>query len=183
MTDRSLILIVTSDNDSLSMLSELFSGAGFATAEVGEGQQGLNYVRHARPALVLLDLKLADMSGYEVCYQLRQRYGEEISIILMSGERTEPEDRVAGLLIGADDYITKPSTRTSFLRGCDDTSPRPYLTAAHPIRRSRLGSTRYSVSWPQELGLTRSRTSCSSATRRWEPMSNGSSPSSGSTAG
>jgi DNA-binding NarL/FixJ family response regulator len=55
------------------------------------------------------------MSGYEVRHQLRQRFGEELSIIFMSGERTEPEDRVAGLLIGADDYITTPFDSSEFL--------------------------------------------------------------------
>jgi two-component system nitrate/nitrite response regulator NarL len=108
VADHQVILIVTSDGASRSLLAGLFKGAGYATAEVERGGEALTYAKRARPAVVLLDVKLGDISGYEVCYQLRQRFGEELSIIFMSGERTEPEDRVAGLLIGADDYITKP---------------------------------------------------------------------------
>jgi DNA-binding NarL/FixJ family response regulator len=61
-----------------------------------------------QPALVLLDVNLAEVSGYEVCRDLRDRYGSDIAIIFLSGDRTEPYDRVAGLLVGADDYIVKP---------------------------------------------------------------------------
>jgi DNA-binding NarL/FixJ family response regulator len=61
-----------------------------------------------QPALVLLDVNLAEVSGYEVCRELRDRYGSDIAIIFLSGDRTEPYDRVAGLLVGADDYIVKP---------------------------------------------------------------------------
>jgi DNA-binding NarL/FixJ family response regulator len=106
--NRREILIVTSDESARSPLSRLFKGAGFATALVESGQDALALARRSRPAVVLLDVRLGDMSGYEVCYQLRQRYGEDLSIIFMSGDRTEPEDRVAGLLIGADDYIMLP---------------------------------------------------------------------------
>ncbi len=48
------------------------------------------------------------MSGYEVCRQLRDDFGDEIAIVFISGERTEEYDRAGGLLLGADDYIVKP---------------------------------------------------------------------------
>ena len=48
------------------------------------------------------------MSGYELCRALRQNHGEGLPLFLMSGDRTDSMDRVAGLLIGADDYIVKP---------------------------------------------------------------------------
>lgn len=105
---RHVILIASSDNGSRSLLAGLLTGAGFAVTEVETGQDALTRAARARPAVVLLDVKLGDISGYEVCYQLRQRFGEDLSIIFLSGDRTEPEDRVAGLLIGADDYIIKP---------------------------------------------------------------------------
>jgi DNA-binding NarL/FixJ family response regulator len=108
LADANGILLVTSDHDAGPDLSRLFKGAGFAVTEVGTGQEALTHAKRVRPAVVLLDVKLDDIPGYEVCYQLRQRFGEELSIIFMSGDRTEPEDRVAGLLIGADDYVTKP---------------------------------------------------------------------------
>jgi DNA-binding NarL/FixJ family response regulator len=57
---------------------------------------------------VLLDVQLPGLNGYEVCRELRHRYGDSIAIVFISGERTEALDRAAGLLLGADDYVIKP---------------------------------------------------------------------------
>jgi two-component system, NarL family, nitrate/nitrite response regulator NarL len=57
---------------------------------------------------VLVEVNLPEVSGYEVCRELREAFGEEVAIIFLSAHRTETNDRVAGLLIGADDYIVKP---------------------------------------------------------------------------
>ena len=65
-------------------------------------------VRRKRPALVLLEVQLTGVSGYEVCHELRDKYGDDFPIVFLSGTRTESSDRVAGLLLGADDYIVKP---------------------------------------------------------------------------
>ena len=58
--------------------------------------------------LVLLEVRLDDTSGYEVCRRLREEHGEALPIIFVSQDRTESSDRVAGLLLGADDYLAKP---------------------------------------------------------------------------
>jgi DNA-binding NarL/FixJ family response regulator len=58
--------------------------------------------------VVLLNIRLPGLSGYEVCRQLRERFGQRLPLIFISGDRPEPHDRVAGLLIGADDYLAKP---------------------------------------------------------------------------
>jgi DNA-binding NarL/FixJ family response regulator len=102
------VLIVTLDDGVRDMATRLFKRAGFATAEVTTGEEALSAAVRQRPSLVLLDLELADMTGYEVCYELRERTGQDLPIIFVSGERTESSDRVAGLLIGADDYVSKP---------------------------------------------------------------------------
>jgi two-component system response regulator BaeR len=57
---------------------------------------------------VLLDVCLPRASGYEVCRELRDRFGDSLGIIFVSGERIESIDRVSGLLLGADDYLSKP---------------------------------------------------------------------------
>ena len=103
-----LALIVCSDERSRSALSLLFGRAGFEAAEVEQAAEALAFAERRRPALVVLDSDGTDMSSYELCHQLRGRFGEELVIIMLSGDRTESEDRVAGLLIGADDYVTKP---------------------------------------------------------------------------
>ena len=81
---------------------------GYETRQAQNGREALEAARQAQPALVLLDVNLAEVSGYEVCRQLRERFGDDIGIIFLSGDRTEPYDRAAGLLLGADDYIVKP---------------------------------------------------------------------------
>jgi DNA-binding NarL/FixJ family response regulator len=61
-----------------------------------------------RPGLVVLDVRLPGISGYEVLRQLQESVGDDLPVILVSGERMDNEDVVAGLLLGADDYVVKP---------------------------------------------------------------------------
>ena len=58
--------------------------------------------------MLVLEVNLPEVSGYEVCREVRDAYGEEMAIIFVSRERTTAADRVAGLLVGADDYVVKP---------------------------------------------------------------------------
>src|SRR5439155_10679295 len=74
----------------------------------GSGGEALAAARTARPALVLLDISLPDVSGFEVCRELRDEFGDDLPIIFVSGERVEAVDRAVGLLLGADDYVVKP---------------------------------------------------------------------------
>ena len=76
--------------------------------EAATGNDALAHARAERPSLVVLDVHLPDISGYEVCRELRDEFGDLLPIIFVSGERTESYDRVGGLLLGADDYVVKP---------------------------------------------------------------------------
>ena len=102
------ILIVDDDPTVRRLLATLLERAGYETVEAGSGEEGLELARQHSPRLVLLDINLPGTSGYAVCHELRQTLGQQFPIIFLSGERTESFDRVAGLLIGADDYLTKP---------------------------------------------------------------------------
>jgi DNA-binding NarL/FixJ family response regulator len=102
------ILIVDDDAAMRELVACLLKDAGYETFDAPTGESALAFALERRPALVLLDVHLAGLSGYEVCQQLRERYGQQLPIIFLSGERTEAHDRVAGLLIGGDDYLTKP---------------------------------------------------------------------------
>jgi DNA-binding NarL/FixJ family response regulator len=73
-----------------------------------DGPEALELATRLKPALVILEVNLEEVSGYEVCRELRDSFGSEISVIFVSAQRTTPSDRVAGLLVGADDYIVKP---------------------------------------------------------------------------
>jgi len=90
------------------MVGTLLERAGYKTVEAESGEEALELARRDTPRLVLLDVNLPGTSGYVVCNELRNSFGQQLPIIFISGERTESFDRVAGLLIGADDYITKP---------------------------------------------------------------------------
>jgi len=102
------ILIVDDDPLIRELIGSLVEDAGYSTTQADTGEAALVTAETLRPALVLLDVHLPGISGYEVCRQLKERFGPRLPIIFLSGERTEPHDRVAGLLIGADDYIVKP---------------------------------------------------------------------------
>jgi DNA-binding NarL/FixJ family response regulator len=104
----SRILIVDDDPSLRRLVATLLERAGYETVEAGSGEEGLELARQHSPRLVLLDINLPGTSGYAVCHELRQSLGQQFPIIFLSGERTESFDRVAGLLIGADDYVTKP---------------------------------------------------------------------------
>ena len=73
-----------------------------------DGARALALAREQRPVAAILDVNLPELSGYEVCRGLRELYGESLPILFLSGERREDFDRVAGLMIGADDYLVKP---------------------------------------------------------------------------
>jgi two-component system, NarL family, nitrate/nitrite response regulator NarL len=103
-----LILVVDSSAGARNQVAGLLARIGYETRQARNGLEALEAVKELQPALVLLEVNLSEVSGYGVCRQLRDRYGDDIAIIFLSGERTEPYDRVAGLLLGADDYIVKP---------------------------------------------------------------------------
>jgi DNA-binding NarL/FixJ family response regulator len=102
------ILIVDDDPAMRELLSNLLDQAGFPTRQAATGEEALANTRRERPRLVLLDIRLPGVSGYEVCRELRGRFGEQLPIVFVSGERVEPFDRAAGLLLGADDFVVKP---------------------------------------------------------------------------
>jgi DNA-binding NarL/FixJ family response regulator len=102
------ILIVDDDERFRAFLSELLESVGYRTEEVATGTEVLRAAETERPAAVILDVQLPGLNGYEVCRQLRDRYGDAVSILFISGERTDALDRAGGLLLGADDYMTKP---------------------------------------------------------------------------
>jgi len=101
-------LVVDDDDDFRSFVCELLESIGYATTGLSSGDAVLSAAARERPAAVVLDVRLPDLNGYEVCRELRNRYGSSIAIIFVSGERTEAFDRAGGLLIGADDYLAKP---------------------------------------------------------------------------
>jgi two-component system, NarL family, nitrate/nitrite response regulator NarL len=103
-----LVLIAENDRSCRNLITRLLRRIGFETVEATTGPETLEAAARLHPSLVVLDVGLPEISGYEVCRELRDDYGSDVGIIFVSRERTTPADRVAGLLVGADDYIVKP---------------------------------------------------------------------------
>jgi len=102
------ILIVEDDLDVAEMLNAYFRVQGYEVFTVNWGEDGIRSCQTVHPDLVILDIRLPDIDGYEVARRLRSdRRTAEIPIIFLT-EKRDRSDRLQGLELGADDYITKP---------------------------------------------------------------------------
>ncbi len=108
MTAAGRILIVDDDRRSRALIRRVLERVGYATYEAESGETALAAAREARPSLIVAEVLLPGVSGYEVCRELKDEFGEALPVVFISGTRTEPADRVAGLLVGGDDYLVKP---------------------------------------------------------------------------
>lgn len=106
--EASTILIVDDDDQVRTTLAKLLSRIGLEVRQESSGERGLAAARAQRPDLVILDVHLPDISGYELCSELRLQFGDELPIVMVSGMKTDGLDRSAGLLLGADDFVVKP---------------------------------------------------------------------------
>ncbi|HOT92797.1 MAG TPA: response regulator [Anaerolineae bacterium] len=102
------ILIVEDDPNTAEMLSAYFSSVGYQVSHAAWGQDALKIATETLPDLVVLDIHLPDIDGYEVCMALRSQRRTEHTPIIFLTERRERMDRLTGLQLGAVDYITKP---------------------------------------------------------------------------
>jgi DNA-binding response OmpR family regulator len=102
------IAVVDDDRDMRATVASLLQDAGFAALEAADGGEALRVVDEHDVDIVVLDVNMPVLNGYEVCRRLRRRHGYGIGILFLSGSRTEPFDAAAGLNVGADDYVTKP---------------------------------------------------------------------------
>ncbi len=102
------LLIVEDDFDISNMLRIYFTGQGFEVTVAPRGGDALELTRKSLPNLILLDIMLPDMDGYEVCRQLRATTRTSHIPIIFLTQKDERSDKIKGLERGADDYITKP---------------------------------------------------------------------------
>ena len=133
------ILIVDDDDAIRVAIATMLADAGYLTREAHSGAEALRAVRLQPPELVLLDVNLPGMCGYEVCRLLRDEFAEQFPIVFVSGARTESFDRVAGLLLGANDYISKPFAEDELLARVQSLLSRRHAVAARALA-SRLTS-------------------------------------------
>ena len=99
------VLVIEDDKNISELLQMYLEKEGYAVTTAGDGGQGLTKFRAIRPDLVLLDVMMPVMDGWEVCKAIR---AESQTPVIMLTAKSETDDKVVGLKSGADDYITKP---------------------------------------------------------------------------
>jgi DNA-binding NarL/FixJ family response regulator len=135
MSRDSAVLVVDPDDGCRAQISRLLRRVGYETVQAKSGEDAVAAALERRPSLVLLEVVLPAATGYEICRELREEFGDDLPIVFISGARIEALDRVAGLLLGADDYIVKPfnpSELVARVRRFTDRLP----SGAHPPRAS-----------------------------------------------
>jgi DNA-binding response OmpR family regulator len=106
--DRPLVLVVEDEENIASFARMYLEAAGYRVVHAAHGDDGLRIAREEQPALVLLDLMLPGIDGFEITRRLRALDGTGQIPIIMLTARDDAVDKVVGLELGADDYITKP---------------------------------------------------------------------------
>lgn len=150
------ILIVDDERELAELVSLYLTNAGFRTSVCPDGASALALVRREAPDLALLDVMLPDMSGFDICREIRKTH---FFPIIMLTAKIEDNDKILGLTLGADDYITKPFEPEEVLArieaalrrvGKEATSDKPLthraLTLSPSLRKATLAG--------QELALT-----------------------------
>ena len=106
MDQKKRVLIVEDEKNIVDIIRFNMDREGYDVLEAYDGETGLALARAEKPDLILLDVMLPKMIGFDVCKTLREE-GDNVPIIILTA-REEEEDKILGLEIGADDYITKP---------------------------------------------------------------------------
>ena len=105
MTTKTTILIVDDENPIRELLRLYFEKEQFEVLEAENGAQAMTIFEEKKPDIIILDIMMPIMDGLEVCQQIRKH---DMTPLILLTAKGEDEDRILGLEIGADDYITKP---------------------------------------------------------------------------
>ena len=102
------VLLVAADERQRERVAAAAARDGLGAIEAATGEQALAVSRRLKPEVVVADVRLDGMSGYELCHALRREFGDRVAIVLVHEKASHPQERVAALLVGADEYIVKP---------------------------------------------------------------------------
>ncbi len=103
-------LIVEDERETGNLLAEILRRKGFEPTILAEGKPVISWIRLHQPELILLDLMLPDVDGYDICADLKLDRDTNLIPIVMVTARDQPQDRIHGLQVGANQYLTKPFT-------------------------------------------------------------------------
>jgi signal transduction histidine kinase len=113
--DTGTILVVDDDPRNVRLVESMLKPSGYAILQAYDGREALRRVEEERPDLILLDVMMPELSGFELCTMLRARHETRLLPILMVTALNALEDKVRGLEVGADDFLSKPINRTELL--------------------------------------------------------------------
>lgn len=136
------VLVIDDEPKIVEISRDYLKAAGFDVLQAYDGSSGLAMARQSQPDLIVLDLMLPEMDGYDVCRELRRN--SDVPIIMLTA-RVEETDKIIGLELGADDYITKPF------------SPRELVARVRTLLRRTVGSTISDLQRVGDLTLDRNR--------------------------
>lgn len=108
MKGRKKVLVVDDNRDTVRIIRDALEGAGFYVASAYDGREALERVREEAPDLMILDLMMPKMSGYEVCNEIRKDPKTKELIVLMLTARSDIDAKIQGIEGGANDYLIKP---------------------------------------------------------------------------
>ena len=117
MNTQQSILLVEDDEDSRSMISIVLETKGFSVVTAANGLEALERLKEQTPALVLLDIMMPEMNGYDVLVHMKQRPETQNIPVIMVTAKGEGADIITGYQYGADYYIPKPFTTEQLLYG------------------------------------------------------------------
>jgi two-component system phosphate regulon response regulator PhoB len=134
------ILVVDDEPDIIALVAYHLARAGYRVSTASTGMEALHAAREEQPALVVLDLMLPELSGFEVLERMRgDRALAEIPVLMLTARREEP-DRVQGLSLGADDYLVKPFSPQELVLRVRNIIRRTRTTTAERGSVVRLGN-------------------------------------------
>ena len=99
------VLVVEDDTKTIDLIGLYLCRAGYRILVANDGVEGLRQARDAHPDIVILDVTLPGLNGFEVCRMMRME--SDVPVIILTARSTE-DDKLAGFALGADDYVTKP---------------------------------------------------------------------------
>jgi two-component system phosphate regulon response regulator PhoB len=106
--DVTKVAVVEDDTEIREMLEFALEHVGFEVVSAGDGKRGLDVILRERPKLVILDVMMPGMSGFEVCHAAKQLMGPRAPYVIMLTARGQPTDAATGRAHGADLYLIKP---------------------------------------------------------------------------
>ena len=162
------ILAIDDDSTNLQIIRQMLGSAGYETTTARSGPAGLELLDDREYDLVLLDLMMPGMSGYEVCERIRAEHPEYLPILMLTA-RNELEDRLRGFALGANDYLSKPFDKNELLSRIENQLAIKYLLDAEQNLVEELQGEKSQI----ELNLVQRSRQLKAATERiraWETM-------------